>query len=136
MTNLVNTVNITPPNIPNLNKLAKKLEKAISLKPKPVKPQKPWPCQQPLSFNSKDKTNGKSEAVARKKIKFLALDDQPFSVFEGRGFRSLIHFLRCGYTIPSRRHFSDVALLELFVVSWPTQAATRLYYFSFASRQL
>lgn len=76
---------------------------------------KPWPHQQPLLLLLTVKTR------QMRRVKQL---------------RSLIHFLRCGYTIPSRRHFSDIMLLDLFVVSCPTQAATRLNYFYFASRQL
>ncbi|KAJ8349041.1 hypothetical protein SKAU_G00276300 [Synaphobranchus kaupii] len=47
-------------------------------------------------------------------MEFIALDDQPFSVVEDVGFRSLMEFLEPRYTLPSRRHFAEVCLPEIY----------------------
>ena len=49
-------------------------------------------------------------------MEFIAFDDQPFSVVEDVGFRRLIEHIEPRYAMPSRRHFSDVCLPELFNV--------------------
>ncbi len=49
-------------------------------------------------------------------MEFVALDDQPFSVVEDVGFRRLIEHIEPRYVMPSRRHFSEVCLPELFNV--------------------
>lgn len=42
------------------------------------------------------------------------MDDHPFSVVEDQGFRNLMQHMSPRYNVPSRRYFSDAALLELF----------------------
>lgn len=44
----------------------------------------------------------------------IALDIQPFSAVEDRGFRQLINFLEPRYTIPGRKYFSNVAIPKLY----------------------
>lgn len=46
-------------------------------------------------------------------MEFIALDDQPFSVVEEVGFRSLMKFNEPRYLLPSRRHFAEVCLPEI-----------------------
>lgn len=45
----------------------------------------------------------------------IALDDQPFSVVQDVGFRTLIEHVEPRYAMPSR-HFSDVCLPELDII--------------------
>ena len=47
-------------------------------------------------------------------LQFIIKDLHPFSVVKNSGFQNLIHILEPRYTIPSRQHFSDKALLELY----------------------
>ncbi|XP_060768344.1 zinc finger BED domain-containing protein 4-like [Neoarius graeffei] len=56
----------------------------------------------------------KSNATTRKIMEYMALDDQPFSVVQDKGFVNLIKHLSPRYKLPSRRYFSDTALPELF----------------------
>ncbi|XP_069395941.1 zinc finger BED domain-containing protein 4-like [Paralichthys olivaceus] len=49
-------------------------------------------------------------------MEMIALDDQPFSIVEDRGFRQLIEHIEPRYTLPSRRYFSDVSLPALYEV--------------------
>ncbi|KAJ8896263.1 hypothetical protein PR048_001607 [Dryococelus australis] len=44
----------------------------------------------------------------------IALDYQPFSVVEDRGFRELMETLKPHYKIPSRKHFSRYVVLKLY----------------------
>lgn len=46
----------------------------------------------------------------------IALDDQLFSVIHDVGFRTLIERVEPRYAMPSRWHFSDVCLPELYDV--------------------
>ncbi|CAM4722262.1 unnamed protein product [Leuciscus chuanchicus] len=49
-------------------------------------------------------------------MEMIALDDQPFSIVEDRGFRRLIEHIEPRYSLPSRRYFSDVSLPALYEV--------------------
>lgn len=57
--------------------------------------------------------SAKAKQITNKVMEFIALDDQPFSVVEDVGFRSLIKFMEPRYTLPSRRHFAEVCLPEI-----------------------
>ena len=46
----------------------------------------------------------------------IALDDQPFSIVEDRGFRRLIEHIEPRYSLPSRCYFSDISLPALHEV--------------------
>ena len=43
----------------------------------------------------------KAKQITSKVMEFIALDDQPFSVVEDAGFRSLMDFMEPRYTLPS-----------------------------------
>ncbi|XP_073671353.1 zinc finger BED domain-containing protein 4-like [Paramisgurnus dabryanus] len=60
--------------------------------------------------------SAKAKGITKRIMEFIALDDQPFSVVEDVGFRRLIDYIEPRYTIPSRRHFSDVCLPEMYNV--------------------
>ncbi|XP_073718457.1 zinc finger BED domain-containing protein 4 [Misgurnus anguillicaudatus] len=60
--------------------------------------------------------SAKAKGITKRIMEFIALDDQPFSVVEDVGFRRLIDHIEPRYTIPSRRHFSDVCLPEMYNV--------------------
>ena len=47
-------------------------------------------------------------------LNFIVLDDQPLSVVENEGFRSLIEHLQPRYNLPSRRYLSETVLPELY----------------------
>ena len=49
-------------------------------------------------------------------MEMIALDDQPFSIVEDRGFRRLIENIEPRYSMSSRRYFSDVSLPALYEV--------------------
>ncbi|XP_073344212.1 LOW QUALITY PROTEIN: uncharacterized protein [Pagrus major] len=57
--------------------------------------------------------SAKAKQITSKVMEFIALDDQPFSVVEDVGFRSLMKFMEPRYTLPSRRHFAEVFLPEI-----------------------
>ena len=44
----------------------------------------------------------------------MVKDLGPFSVVQNSGFQNLLHVLEPRYTIPSRQHFSDKTLPELY----------------------
>lgn len=57
--------------------------------------------------------SAKAKQITNKVMEFIALDDQPFSVVEDVGFRSLMKFMEPRYVLPSRRHFAEVCLPEI-----------------------
>lgn len=58
--------------------------------------------------------SAKAHGITEKIMKFIALDDQPFSVVEDIGFRKLIQHIEPRYTLPSRRYFAETCLPEMF----------------------
>lgn len=58
--------------------------------------------------------NAKAKGITEKLLNFIVLDDQPLSVVENEGFRSLIEHLQPRYSLPSRRYLSETALPELY----------------------
>jgi hypothetical protein len=44
----------------------------------------------------------------------IALDQQPFSIVEDVGFRSLIGSVAPQYVMPSRKYFSETKIPELY----------------------
>ena len=71
--------------------------------------------QQPSTMAAMfDVNTEKSNAITKKIMEFMALDDQPFSVVQDKGFVNLMKHLSPRYKLPSRRYFSDTALPELF----------------------
>lgn len=58
--------------------------------------------------------NVKAKGITEKLLNFIVLDDQPLSVVENEGFRSLIEHLQPRYSLPSRRYLSETALPELY----------------------
>jgi len=59
------------------------------------------------------KDSAKARLITNKVMEMIALDDQPFSIVEDRGFRRLIEHIEPRYSMPSRRYFSDVSLPAL-----------------------
>lgn len=72
------------------------------------------PIQQALDKTKKfAKDSAKAKSITSKVMEMIALDDQPFSIVEDRGFRQLMEHIEPRYSLPSRRHFSDVSLPAL-----------------------
>ncbi|CAK6980925.1 zinc finger BED domain-containing protein 4-like [Scomber scombrus] len=55
------------------------------------------------------KDSAKAQSITNKVMEIIALDDQPLSIVEDRGFRQLIEHIEPRYSLPSRRYFSDVS---------------------------
>ncbi|XP_063234924.1 E3 SUMO-protein ligase ZBED1-like [Bacillus rossius redtenbacheri] len=58
--------------------------------------------------------SSRSKTITSKIAHMLALDYQPFSIVNDRGFRELINFLEPRYSIPSRKHFSKTVVPKLY----------------------
>ncbi|KAK0154005.1 Zinc finger BED domain-containing protein 4 [Merluccius polli] len=58
--------------------------------------------------------NVKAKGITEKLLNFIVLDDQPLSVVENEGFRSLVEHLQPRYNLPSRKYLSETALPELY----------------------
>ncbi|XP_070397996.1 zinc finger BED domain-containing protein 4-like [Nothobranchius furzeri] len=58
--------------------------------------------------------NVKAMGITEKLLNFIVLDDQPLSVVENEGFRSLNEHLEPRYSLPSRTYLSGTALPELY----------------------
>ena len=56
------------------------------------------------------KDDPRAKAIEDLIMDMMALDDQPFTLVEDRGFSRLINHLEPRFTLPSRRYFSDVCL--------------------------
>ena len=75
------------------------------------------PIQQALDKTKKfAKDSAKAKSITNKVMEMIALDNQPFSIVEDRGFRQLIEHIEPRYSLPSRRYFSDVSLPALYEV--------------------
>ena len=75
------------------------------------------PIQQAFDQSKKfAKDSAKAKSITNKVMEMMALDDQPFSLVEDRGFRQLIEHIEPRYSLPSRRYFSDVSLPALYEV--------------------
>ncbi|XP_068756392.1 E3 SUMO-protein ligase ZBED1-like [Montipora capricornis] len=59
-------------------------------------------------------SSSRAKAISGAILQFIVKDLRPFSVVENSGFQNLLHVLEPRYTIPSRQHFSDKALPELY----------------------
>ena len=60
------------------------------------------------------KDSAKAKSITSKIMEMIALDDQPFSIVEDQGFRRLIHHIDPRYTVPSRKHLTQVSLPALY----------------------
>ncbi|KAK7878679.1 hypothetical protein WMY93_030515 [Mugilogobius chulae] len=60
------------------------------------------------------KDSAKAKSITRKITEMIALDDQPFSVVEDKGFRQLMDHIEPRYVMPSRHYFSHFGLPELY----------------------
>jgi len=49
----------------------------------------------------------RSLEITRHIGRFIAMDNQPFTVVEDKGFKDLIHYLEPRYTIPHGTYFSN-----------------------------
>lgn len=56
----------------------------------------------------------RSQAITKAAGVFMALDMRPFSVAENDGFRNLLRVLEPRYPLPSRQHFSQYVLPQLY----------------------
>lgn len=75
------------------------------------------PIQQVLDKTKKfAKDSAKARSITDKVMEMIALDDQPFSIVEDRGFRRLIEHIEPHYSLPSWHYFSDVSLPALYEV--------------------
>lgn len=52
----------------------------------------------------------RAKAIGDLIMDMMALDDQPFTLVEDRGFTRLVNHLEPRFTMPSRRYFADVCL--------------------------
>ncbi|KAK2557046.1 E3 SUMO-protein ligase ZBED1 [Acropora cervicornis] len=59
-------------------------------------------------------SSSRAKAISGAILQFMVKDLRPFSVVQNSGFQNLLHVLEPRYTIPSRQHFSDKALPELY----------------------
>ena len=59
-------------------------------------------------------SSSRAKAISGAILQFIVKDLRPFSVVQNSGFQNLLHVLEPRYTIPSRQHFSDKALPELY----------------------
>ena len=75
------------------------------------------PIQQALDKTRKfAKDSAKAKSITDKVMEMIALDDQPLSMVEDRGFRQLLEHIEPRYSLPCRRYFSDVSLPALYEV--------------------
>ena len=56
----------------------------------------------------------RAKPITQKIMNMIAVDNQPFSISEDKGFIDLIAYLQPRYLIPSRRYFSDVMLPQTY----------------------
>ena len=63
----------------------------------------------PYGFNS-----AKSQHITNAVGQFLAVDMRPFSVIESPGFKQMVHALDPRYKIPSRTHFSEKVIPDIY----------------------
>ena len=59
-------------------------------------------------------SSSRAKAISGTILQFIVKDLRPFSVVQNSGFQNILHVLEPRYTIPSRQHFSDKALPELY----------------------
>ena len=60
------------------------------------------------------KDSPQAKAITEQIAIFLAMDLRPYSLVESTHFRRLVRALDPRYTIPSRKHFSDEAVPDLY----------------------
>lgn len=89
---------------------------AAKRKVAPPSPRTPTPSVADFLEKAKKFANdsAKAKGITKRIMEFIALDDQPFSVVEDVVFRRLIDHIEPRYTMPSRRHFSDVRCITSF----------------------
>lgn len=67
-------------------------------------PQPPKPAQSSMrQILQKSETPARQNSIDEELAKMIALDFQPFSVVDDKGFRKFIHALNPTYAIPSRK---------------------------------
>ena len=60
------------------------------------------------------RSSNRAKAISGAILQFIVKDMRPFSAVANSGFKNLLAILEPRYTIPSRQHFSDKALPELY----------------------
>ena len=60
--------------------------------------------------------SARAKGGTKKIMEMIALDDEPFTVVEKRGFRGVLKYFEPRYKLPSRRHMAEVCLPELYHV--------------------
>ena len=53
-------------------------------------------------------SESRAKEISERILLMIALDLRPVRVVEGHGFKDLMHYLKPGYTIPSRKHFTKL----------------------------
>ena len=61
-----------------------------------------------------DINDPKGQAVHRKVGEMIALDFQPLSIVDDRGFSSLLQLLEPRYVMPSRRYMTEVVIIRIY----------------------
>lgn len=59
------------------------------------------------SFNSKSylsKNSARAKLITQNKSEMIALDYQPYSIVEDRGFKNLLYTLKSKYKLPTRQY--------------------------------
>ena len=69
----------------------------------------PFLTQSQLSYNS-----ARAKSITMGVARFIAMDLRPYSVVENDGFHELLRELEPRYKIPSRQHFSETCIPELY----------------------
>ena len=59
-------------------------------------------------------TDPRAKALTYKILEMIVLDNQPFSMVEDIGFTRLMNYVRSKYQIPSRSHFTEVILPNVY----------------------
>lgn len=59
-------------------------------------------------------TSQRGKSITSAISQFIVRDLRPYSIVENIGFKNLIHVLEPKYTIPSRQHFSDKMIPQIY----------------------
>lgn len=60
------------------------------------------------------KDHPKAHRITELVGEMVCLDNQPYSIVEGRGFSRLVSYLEPRYHIPSRKHFSTKIIPDMY----------------------
>ena len=61
-----------------------------------------------------DVNDQRAQAINKKVMAMIVLDNQPFTTVEDQGFIDLIAHMQPKYCLPSRRYFSETMLPQMY----------------------